>query len=80
MFVSGLILSRKSRACEAGLKSARLAYVDNAMSGRKSDCGVVLDKDLMAGVLDAAADQVSVYCENTLLGALRRELTSLTSP
>ena len=44
MFVYGLMLSRESRACEAapwmrraaeaGLKSARLAYVDNALGGR----------------------------------------------
>ena len=43
MFVYGLMLSRESRACEAapcmrraaeaGLKSARLAYVDSAMGG-----------------------------------------------
>ena len=80
MFVYGLMLSRESRACEAGLKSARLAYVDSAVGGRWSDCGVVLDMDLMAGFLDAAADQMSGYNENMLLGALRRELAGLTSP
>lgn len=90
MFVYGLMQSRESRACEArpgmrrvakaGLKSARLANVDDALSGRWSDCGVVLDADLIAGFLGAAADQVSGYYENMLLGALRRELTSLTSP
>ena len=84
------MLSRESRACEAaprmrraaeaGLKSARLAYVDNAVGGRWSDCGLVLDADLMAGLLDAAADQVSGYYEYMLLGALRRELAGLTSP
>ena len=86
----GLMLSRESRACEAapwmrraaeaGLKSARLAYVDNAVGGRWSDCGVVLDADLMAGFIDAAADQVSGYYENMLLGVLRRELAGLISP
>ena len=90
MFVYGLILSRESRACEAapwmrraaeaGLKSARLAYVDNALGGRWSDCGVVLDEELMAGFLDGAADQVSGYYENMLLGALRRELAGLKLP
>mgnify|MGYP006259306101 FL=1 len=90
MFVYGLILSRESRACEAapwmrraaeaGLKSARLAYVDNALGGRWSDCGVVLDAELMAGFLDGAADQVSGYYENMLLGALRRELAGLKLP
>ena len=90
MFVYGLMLSRESRACqaapwmrraaEAGLKSARPAYIDNAVGGRRSDCGVVLDVDLMVGFLDAAVDQVPGYCENMLLGALRRELAGLTSP
>ena len=50
------------------------------MGGRWSDCGVVLDADLMVGFLDAAVDQVSGYCENMLVGALRRELAGLTSP
>ncbi len=68
------------RAAEAGHKSARLAYFDNAVSDRWSDCGVVLDADLLAGFLDAAADKVSGYYENMLLGALRRELAGLTSP
>ena len=90
MFVYGLMLPRESRACEAapsmrraaeaGLNSPRLAYVDNALSGRWSDCGVVLDADLMAAFVDAAADRVSAYYENMLLRALLRELTSLTSP
>ena len=40
----------------------------------------MLDADLMAGLLDAAADQVSGYYEYMLLGALRRELAGLTSP
>lgn len=89
MFVYGLMQSRESRACEAGpwmrrvakagLKSARLAYAYDALSGRWSDCGVVLDADLMVGFLDAAVDQVSGFCENMLLGALRRELAGLTS-
>ena len=69
----------RRRAAEAGLKSARLAYIDNAVGGRWSDCGVVLDVDLMVGFLDAAVDQVSGYYENMLLGALLRELTSLKS-
>ena len=68
------------RASEAGFKSARQAYVDNAVRGRWSDCGVALDADLMAGLLDIAADQLSGHYENMLLGALRRELTSLKSP
>ena len=70
----------RRRAAEAGLKSARLAYIDNAVGGRWSDCGVVLDADLMVGFLDAAVYQVSGYYENMLLGALRRELAGLTSP
>ena len=68
------------RAAEAGLKSARLAYIDNAVGGGWSDCGAVLDADPMSGSLKAAADQVSGYYENMLLGTLRRELVRLTSP
>jgi hypothetical protein len=49
------------------------------VGGRWSDCGVVLDADLMSGFLDAAAEQVSGYYESMLLGALRRELVRLTS-
>jgi len=84
------MLSRESRACEAspwmrraakaGLKSARLAYADSAVGGRCSDCGVVLDADLMVGFLDAAAGPVSGYYESMLLGAVRRELAGLTLP
>ena len=90
MFVYGLMLPRESRACEvapsmqraaeAGLKSPRLAYVDTALSGRWLDCSVVLDANLMAAFVDAAADRGSACYENMLLGALLRELTSLTSP
>ena len=90
MFVFGLMLSLELLACEAtpwmqctveaGLQSARLAYVSNGIYGRGAACGVVLDADLMAGFLDAAAEQVLGYSENMLLGALRREFASLTSP
>ena len=89
MFVYGLMQSRESqareavlwmrRAAEVGFKSARLAHVDHSVSDRWYDCGVVLDADLMVGFLDAAVDQVSGFCENMLLGALRRELAGLTS-
>ena len=90
MFVYGLMLPRESRACEvapsmrrateAGLKSPRLGYADNTLSGRWFDCSVMLDADLMAAFVGAAADRVSAYYDNMLLGALPRELTSLTSP
>ena len=87
MFVYGLMLLQESRACEAapwmrraaeaGLKSARMAYVDNVVGGRWAECGMVFDVDAMADFLDAAGDQVSGYYENMLLGALRRELAVL---
>lgn len=87
MFVYGLMLSREARVCEAapwkhraadgGLKAARLAYVDSAVGGKWSECGVTLDKHVMSGFLDAAADQVSGYYEEMLLGALRREVAAL---
>jgi hypothetical protein len=38
---------------------------------------VTLDKHVMSGFLDAAADQVSGYYEEMLLGALRREVAAL---
>lgn len=87
MFVYGLMLSQASRACEAapwmrraaeaGLKSARIAYVDNVVGGRWAECGMAFDVDAMASFLDAAGDQVSGYYENMLLEALRRELAVL---
>ena len=87
MFVYGLMLSREARVCEAapwkhraadrGLKAARLAYVDSAVGGQWTECGVTLDKHVLSGFLDAAADQVSGYYEEMLLGALRREVAAL---
>ena len=63
-----------------GTQVSALAYVDNAVGGRWSNCGVVLYADLMAGFLDAAEDQVSGYYQNMLLRALCRELAGLASP
>ena len=89
MFVYGLMLKREGQSCdalswtrgaaEAGLKSARLTYVDDAMSGEWSACGEVFSTDVMLGFLDGAAEQVSGYYETMLLAALRREVEAFTN-
>lgn len=87
MFVYGLMLSREARLCEAepwmrgaaeaGLKSARIAYVDHAVAGNWSQCGVPTDATALKGYLEEASDQVSGYYEKMLIGALHRELKLL---
>jgi TPR repeat protein len=84
MFVYGLMLMREARDCEAeswtrkaaqaGLKSARIGYVNGAVGGRWSECAVDSDPKMLRRFLDEAADQVSGYYENMLLDALGREL------
>lgn len=64
------------RAAEQGLKSARISYVDEYLSGTWSGCTVGADGAAMAAYLDGAASQVSGYYENMLLGALRRGLAA----
>jgi hypothetical protein len=65
------------RAAEAGLKAARIGYVEAATSGRWSSCNVPLDAQSMTAFLDGAEEQVSGYYENLLLGTLRRALIAL---
>ena len=89
MFVYGLRVKREGQSCdalpwargaaEAGLTSARLTYVEDAMSGEWSPCGEVFSTDVMLGFLDGAAEQVSGYCETMLLAALRREVEAFTN-
>ena len=84
MFVVGLMHKRVGDTCaaepwtrqaaDAGLKSARLTYVDDALSGAWADCGVTVDPARLTDYLDGAASQVSGYYEGMLLGALRRGL------
>ena len=86
MFVYGLMLMREARDCEAeswtrkaaqaGLKAARIGYVNGAVGGRWADCAVDPDPKMLGRFLDEAADQVSGYYENMLLDALGRELNA----
>ena len=87
MFVYGLMLTSEDRPCEApywmgraaeaGLKAARIGYVEAATSGRWSACNVPLDVQSMTAFLDGAEEQVSGYYENLLLGTLRSALIAL---
>jgi|TARA_B100000497_G_scaffold62371_1_gene70674 TPR repeat protein len=87
MFVYGLMLTSEDRTCEApywmgraaeaGLKAARIGYVEAATSGRWSACNVPLDVQSMTAFLDGAEEQVSGYYENLLLGTLRSALIAL---
>jgi len=83
MFVLGLMRQRTGDWCaaepwtraaaEAGLKSARISYVNDTLAGRFADCGTVADATTRAGWLQAARGQVSGWYENMLLDALIRE-------
>ena len=85
-FVSALLHKRAGEYCEAealnkaaadqGLKSARLTYVDDVTAGLYDRCGVSATLPEMFAYLDAAADQVSGYYEDMLLGSLRRQLAA----
>ena len=87
MFVYGLMLTSEDRPCEApfwmqraaeaGLKAARIGYVEAATSGRWSSCDVSLSAQSMTAFLDGAEEQVSGYYENLLLDTLRRALIAL---
>ncbi len=87
MFVYGLMLTSEDRRCEAtswmrraaeaGLKAARISYVEAATSGRWSSCDISLDVQSMTAFLDGAEEQVSGYYENLLLGTLKRALRTL---
>jgi TPR repeat protein len=85
MFVLGLMYKRAGdicasepwtrRAAEAGLKSARISYVNDALAGVLSDCQNVPDSATLASWLDAARTQVSGFYENMLIDALSRGLS-----
>jgi len=85
LFVLGLMYRRDEdkeceiealtrKAADQGLKSARLTYVDDAVSGLYQDCKWVASKAAMAAYLEAAGEQVNGYYEGMLLAALKREL------
>ena len=63
------------RAANQGLKSARISYVDEHLSGAWRGCEVGAGAGEMAAFLDAARGQASGYYEHMLIGALQRELT-----
>lgn len=63
-------------AADAGLKSARITYVNDTLSGALDDCGPGPGPEVLRAWLDAARDQVSGYYENMLLDALGRQLDS----
>ena len=87
MFVYGLMLTSEGRVCEApswmrqaamaGLKAARIGYVEGATSGRWSSCGIALDLQRMVAFLDGAEEQISGYYETLLVATLRSALQRL---
>ncbi len=84
MFVLGLMHKRAGDVCasepltrgaaERGLKSARITYVNDYLSGALDACPPRVSLEDMQGFLAAARDQVSGYYENMLLDALERHL------
>ena len=83
LFVLGLMHKRTGedclaepvtkRAADLALKSARLTYVSDALSGAYDGC-ITVDKATMMSYLEQAKAQVSGYYENMLVASLMREL------
>lgn len=86
MFVLGLMHKRAGDVCasepltrgaaELGLKSARISYVNDYLSGALDDCPPRASLEAMQGYLQGAREQVSGYYENMLLDALGRHLAA----
>lgn len=84
MFVLGLMHKRADNLCasepwtrgaaELGLKSARISYVNDYLSGALDGCPPRATLEQMTGYLANARGQVSGYYENMLLDALSRHL------
>jgi tetratricopeptide (TPR) repeat protein len=84
MFVYGLMQYRQGDICAAeplyrsaagqNLRSARISYVNEVLSGAFEPCPVTASADEMMGFLEAAQEQVSGYYENMLLSTLKRQL------
>jgi hypothetical protein len=84
LFVLGLMYKRQCKTCEVepltrqaadqGLKSARLSYVNDVVSGAYAGCEIAAGKAAMAAYLEAAGTQVKGYYEGMLLDSLKREL------
>ena len=87
IFVLGLMRKREDemcasepltrRAAEMGLKSARISYVNDYLSGALDDCPPQASLDQMAGYLEAARSQVDGWYENMLLDVLGRNLAGV---
>ena len=85
MFVLGLMHKRAGDVCasepltrgaaQRGLKSARITYVNDYLSGALDACPPRASLEDMQGYLAAARGQVSGYYENMLLDALDRHLS-----
>jgi hypothetical protein len=85
MFVLGLMHKRGGDVCasepltrgaaERGLKSARITYVNDYLSGVLDACPPRASLEEMQGFLGEAREQVSGYYENMLLDALDRHLS-----
>lgn len=86
-FVDGLLKARDGKICATeplyraaankGLKSARITYVHNVLSGKYQTCGLtVADLSTQRQYLQGARKQVSGYYENMLLDSLHHQLTS----
>lgn len=84
MFVLGLMRKREGDVCasepltrgaaDLGLKSARISYVNDHLSGAFERCAPEATLAQMSDYLAAARSQVSGYYENMLLDALGRQL------
>ena len=89
MFVYGLMHKRHGELCasepwtraatDKGLKSARIAYVNDYLAGSLDECDDVAGKDQMAAYLEGARSQVAGYYENMLLDALGRQLEAVSA-
>ena len=85
MFVLGLMHKRAGDVCasepvtrgaaQRGLKSARITYVNDYLSGALDACPPRASLEEMQGFLADARGQVSGYYENMLLDALERHLS-----
>ncbi len=84
MFVYALMLKSQGercalepwtrRAADDGLKAARIAYLDNWVTGLWEECRGTAGPDQLQADLAAVSVQVTGYYENVLFGALKREL------
>ena len=87
MFVLGLLYRYGGDVCSSepltkdaannGLKSARITYVNLAVSGQLDPCVADIDVALLRQYVDAAGTQVEGYYEEMLLQNLSRQVDNL---